>query len=205
MNPGNYYTGSSFLNSISTSNSFTGGYSIKAVNMQMSTSLLNNVVKVVLQPGPIDKFDTRTNGNEITLIVVSKGQRKWAQIIVPPSIKVSDVKIERSADSIYLVGPTPANLGGNFQISQSSDSSSSYGGGSFNQNFGQFHAGNIASMPPIPMPEFQNAFQNMFQNLFANMFGVGNAGRTYYSPRNSRYAEAEQGYTGQMGPLMWFY
>lgn len=197
VGPGNYFSGSSFINSNtkSTSNSFTGGYSINAVNMALSTSMVNNVIKVKLYVGPIDKYDNTKNGNEIIINVVSKGQRKFARIVVPKGINPADVKVERSLDSVYITGPTPSNDAGNFQISQSestgSGSGSSFNTGSVSQNIGQ--------MSSMPIPEFQNMFQNIFQNVFSTIFG----GRSMLPTQGDRDGYAKPGQFFSV-PQMWF-
>lgn len=161
--------------------------------MALSTSMINNFIKVKLYTGPIDKYDSTTNGNEISINVVSKGQRKYARIIVPKGINPADVKVERSSDSVYLTGPTSVNDGGNYHISQSESTGSGSG-------FTTSSVSNsIGQMPPIPMPDFQNMFQNIFQNVFSNIFG----GRPMFPTQGDRDSSARPGLLFPM-PQMWF-
>jgi hypothetical protein len=176
---GSFSQGSFNSQSTSTSNSYVGGYAIQAINMGLSTSMSNGILKVTFNTGgPIDSFDRRVEGNELQFRVVSRGQQKIGRIIVPKVVRMEDVKLDRTADAIYLTAPAPPGNG----FSQMSQSSSSTSGSGFNsQNFqtssGLGGAGQFPMGPVAPMPDLQNMFQNMFQNFLPSLFGGMPGGR----------------------------
>ncbi|CAL8086654.1 unnamed protein product [Orchesella dallaii] len=193
-------------NSMSTTNNYVGGYAITTENLPISTSIVNGILKVTLRTGPLDKFDSKIDGQEIKFEALSQGGSKTVRIMVPNGISVNDVKIDKTPDAIYITAPVKIGGGGNgsYQWSSSSSTGAGSGASSTFHNVGGFPAG--GGMPPIP--DYSNMFGNMFQNIFGLAFGGRNfAARAMQPPMggagvgyNNPFA-----YNNYYTPQVWFY
>jgi hypothetical protein len=105
----------------------SNGYVIKSYGIPISTITRDSVMQIKLTAGNFESFETKIEGNEISIDIRSGGIKKYATVRVPDGVMLTEVKFERTSDAIMITGPAKNN-GGQVYVSN-------LNGGGANANF----------------------------------------------------------------------